>query len=331
MTLFWLGAALLVLVALAFLLLPLQRERKRAGHWSVSGVVVSFATVPVAVALYFVVTSWDPEEGSGAPAEERALVAQLAAKMVESPDDVDGWLLLGRSYMVLGEYALGRQAFSEAWQRTPEPGNDLKLALGEALILSDRVSLNAEGAQLIEEVLRAEPNNQRALWYGGLIAVELGKTDLARARWTRFLAFDNPEEVKDTVRRLLAQLPTEASPGAADAAEGFGLNLRVSVAESLPAVRPEAGLFIFARAPNERAPVAVIRRPVDTLPGTFSLSDQDVMIPGRSLADFPELSLVARISQSGQPAEQSGDLYAETLYRRGDDPAVALVIDQVVP
>jgi cytochrome c-type biogenesis protein CcmH len=331
MTSFWIGAALLVLVALSFLVLPLLRERKRAGRWSVSGLVVSFATVPVAFALYFVVTSWDPGAGGGASGEERALVAQLAAKMVENPDDVDGWMLLGRSYMVLGEYALGRQAFAEAWQRTPTPDNNLKLAFGEALILSDRVSLNADGAQLIEEVLSAEPSNQRALWYGGLIAVELGRSDVARARWTRFLSFDNPDEVKDTVRRLLAQLPPEPGRSAGEAPAGFGLALEVSVAENLPAFGADAALFIFARAPNERAPVAVIRQPVDALPGTFSLSDQNVMIAGRSLADFPELSLVARISQSGQPAEQPGDLYAETLYRRGDDPVVALVIDRVVP
>jgi cytochrome c-type biogenesis protein CcmH len=99
----------------------------------------------------------------------------------------------------------------------------------------------------------------------------------------------------------------------------------------LATVGADAALFVFARVPGERAPVAVIRQPVSALPGTFTLSDADVMIAGRSLASFPELSLVARISRSGQPAEQAGDLYAETTYGRGADPKVALVIDRVVP
>ena len=334
MTSFWLGAAVLVLSAVSFLVLPLWRNRRRAGHWSVSGLVAALATVPLALVLYSVVTSWNPEAGGGASAEERAMVAQLAAKMVENPDDVEGWMLLGRSYMVLGEYGLGRQAYAEAWRRTPAPDNTLKLALGEALILSDRVSLNVEGAELIEEVVNAEPNNQRALWYGGLIAVELGRTDVARERWSRFLAFDNPDEVKDTVRQLLAQLPPESSGGGeagGRAAVGFELTLSIQIAESLPAAGPAAALFIFARVPNERAPVAVIREAVQSLPGTFSLSDRNVMIAGRSLADFPELSLVARVSQSGQPAEQSGDFYAETTYRQGEDAVVTLVIDRIVP
>jgi hypothetical protein len=70
---------------------------------------------------------------------------------------------------------------------------------------------------------------------------------------------------------------------------------------------------------------------VSELPGTFTLSDSNVMIAGRSLTAFPELALVARVSRSGQPAEQSGDLYAEATYRQGDAAQVALIIDKVVP
>jgi cytochrome c-type biogenesis protein CcmH len=338
MTGFWAGVALLAAAALSFLLFPLWGERRRSGRWPAAAVLASVATVPVAIGLYLAVTSWNPTGPAGASPEERAMVAQLAAKMVENPDDVAGWRLLGRSYMVLGEYALGRQAYVEAWNRTPVPDNELKLALAEALILTDRASVNAEGGQLVEEVLRAEPDNQRALWYGGLVAMELGRTDLARARWTRFLAFNPPEEVAGTIRRLLAQLPADAAGeggvGAAQGADaGFALELAISVAAELPlaSVGPDASLFIFARAPGERAPVAVIREPVSALPGKFVLSDRNVMIAGRSLTGFPELALVARVSLSGQPAEQSGDFYAEASFRQGDDTQIALVIDKVVP
>ena len=344
MTGFWIGAAVLLVGALAIFSVPLWRERRRSGQWPLAGMIGAAAVVPAAIALYLSVTTW-PGETQGHLSSETAMVAQLAAKMVDNPDDVEGWKLLGRSYMVLGEYAQGRQAYMEAWKRTPMPDNDLKLALGEALILSDRSSLSSEGAQLIEDVLSEEPDNQRALWYGGLVAMEIGRADLARTRWTRFLAFNPPEEVASTVRRLLAQIPGDTSApnapgpaasgpsGAAAVPSGVTLNLAVSLGDGVAAesITPSAALFIFARAPGQRAPVAVIRQPLSELPGQFTLSDSNLMIAGRSLADFPELTLVARVSMSGQPAEQSGDLYAETTYRSGDDSNVALVIDRVVP
>jgi cytochrome c-type biogenesis protein CcmH len=331
---FWVGAALFVAAALAFLLFPLWRERQRSGRWPTAAVLASLAIAPAAIGTYFAVTNWDSTEATSEAAAERAMVVQLAAKLVADPNDVAGWRLLGRSYMVLGEYRLGRQAYIEAWNRTPTPDNELKLALAEALIFSEPSSINGDGARLIEEVLREEPDNQGALWFGGLVAMELGEADLARARLTRFLELNPPSEIADTVRRMIAQIPGGSSaPEEAGAAPGLTLELDIRVADtvSLASVGPAAALFIFARVPGERAPVAVIREAVSALPGTFTLSDTNVMIAGRSLTAFPELSLVARVSQSGQPTEQPGDLYAEATYRQGDDNQVVLLIDKVVP
>jgi cytochrome c-type biogenesis protein CcmH len=93
---------------------------------------------------------------------------------------------------------------------------------------------------------------------------------------------------------------------------------------------PAAQLFIIARAPEGGPPIAVIRRPPSAVPGEFSLSDANSMIQGRSLAAYPELTVVARLSRSGQPTAQPGDWQAEAVVRPGDSQTVALVIDQVV-
>lgn len=335
---FWILAATLGAAAAAFLILPLWRERERSGNWSIAGLIVSLATVPVAFAVYLNVSTWRAEEPSvQAPPEQIEMVARLAARMVESPDDVEGWLLLGRSYMVLGQYVLARQAYSEAWARTPIPDNELKLSFAEASILTDRASLGGEAGRLVEEVLEADPGNQGALWYGGLVAMELGRQDMACSRWSALLAANPPPEVADVLSTSIESLScgpaTAAVPAPAGAADGptIALNVRLGESRSIESLGPQAALFIFARAPGGGPPVAVIREPVSAIPGEFTLSDSNTMLPGSSLADFPELSLVARLSTSGQPTEQPGDLYAEASYVRDTEGTVELVIDQVVP
>jgi cytochrome c-type biogenesis protein CcmH len=74
----------------------------------------------------------------------------------------------------------------------------------------------------------------------------------------------------------------------------------------------------------------VIRRPPSAVPGEFSLSDADSMIQGRSLAAYSELTVIARLSMSGQPTAQPGDWQAEAVIRPSEAATVALVIDQVV-
>ncbi len=333
MTAFWISAAVLCALAVGILIFPLWTQRRSSGRWSLLGLGSCFAIVPIAFVIYKQVTTWDPQVAQRA-SEGTRLVAELADRLEREPDDVQGWLLLARSYMVLGQYDKGQEAYREAWTRTPEPDNELKVAYAESQILSDRAALGGDAGRMIEEVLAVEPGNPKGLWYGGLVALELGREDLVKARWSRLLELNPPDEIAAMLRQQLAALgeaPPAGAPGAAAAAAQSGPSVQLAI--SLGAGRsapPNASLFIFARAPGGGPPVAVIRERASVLPGQFTLSDANSMIPGRSLADFDELTLVARLSASGQPTEQPGDLYAQAVFRPKEGGTVALVIDQVV-
>jgi cytochrome c-type biogenesis protein CcmH len=331
---FWIVAALLCALAIAILMWPLWRQHRATGHWSVLGLASAVAVIPVAFALYRHVSNWDPAVEQRA-SEGARLVTQLAERLVSSPDDVQGWLLLARSYVVLGQYAEAAEAYRQAWTRTPAPDNELKVAYSEAQILTDRAALRGDAGRMIEEVLGSEPSNPKALWYGGLVALETGREDVAKSRWSRLLELDIPSEVATMLRAQLAALgetPPAATATASVAPSGPSVQLDVTLGagRSIEQLPPTTALFIFARAPGGGPPLAVIRQPAAAVPGQFTLSDANSMIPGRSLADYDEITLVARLSTTGQPTEQPGDWYAQAKVRPKEGGTVALVIDQVV-
>ncbi len=337
MTEFWFGAGVLGLIAIGIVFWPVWRQRKSSGHWSPAGLVAAVAIVPAAAALYFQVSNWNPEIAARA-SEGNRLVEALAAQLAQTPDDVEGWKLLANSYMALGRYPEGLAAYEQAWQRTPMPDADLTIAYAEAQILTDRASLSGEAGRLVEAVVAVDPGNPKALWYGGLVALEGGREADVRARWTALLALNPPEQVAEVVRAQLAALNGAApvvpqpSGGASAAVAGpsFQLDVSLGAGRSVADLGPNAQLFIFARAPGGGPPLAVIRQPASAVPGQFTLSDANSMIPGRSLAAYEELTLVARLSASGQPGEQPGDWFAQAVVRPSEGGAVALVIDQVV-
>lgn len=331
---FWTVAALLSAIALGLLLWPIWRQRHVQGRWSFTALAAAFAVVAVAPVLYVVVSNWD-SEAAGHLAEQERIVAQLADRLRRSPDDLEGWKLLARSYVTLGNYEAGREAYREAWKRTHAPDSELKTDFAEAQVLADRSAVTGEAGRLFEEVLAEEPNNAKALWYGGLVALETGRDQEFRARWSRLLALNPPEELANVVRAGLAE--GEASPAAegsapAPAPRGPTVHLSVSLGagRAIEDLGPNAALFIIARAPEGGPPVAVIRQPARAVPGEFTLSDANSMIAGRSLANYDELTLTARLSRSGQPAEEPGDWYARTVFHPKEGGALALVIDQVV-
>jgi len=348
MATFWASAAALTLIALAFLLVPLWRESRRSGTRALSGPLMVIAVAPVAVGLYLAVTTFDPDVPNQAAHDDFALLDQLAARLANDPSDVNGWVLLGRSYMELGDYGRAQAALQEAWDRTPAPDDNLKMIYAQTLLFTQEGAALGLAGQLVEEVLQTAPNNEAALFWGGFVAAERNDPGLAAQRWTDLLATNPPPEIADLVRNQLslltgrpvaapATVPSGAAP-TAPAAAGPVIQLDVSVADSISLDRfgPNARVFILARGKDSRAPIAIKQPPppLSALPGRFSLSDADAiagMAAGRSLAQLDEVTVIARISASGQASEQSGDAYAEVTVDPKAGQSVSLVIDRVVP
>ena len=342
---FWIGAAVLSVAALGFVVVPLWRQRQATGGWSRLGSLVAALLVPSAVGLYLGIGTWN---GQSLPTSDSTLppmaelVEGLDARLQEQPDDPAGWYLLGQSYMSLGRYADARRAFGEGLARDPAPGTDMQLAFAEAQTLTDPQALLGDAGQIFEDALQVEPDNATALWYGGLAAAATERPDIARARWSRLLQLDPPQALRDVLEQHLNALggisePVQEPPlqlAQTEPPAGLEIRLRIQLGEGLGEAgainSPGAALFIFARAPEGGPPVAVIRESASAVPGEFSLSDANNMLPGRSLADFPELTIVARISASGEPTEQPGDVYGEISFAPGEGGGIVeLVMDQV--
>ena len=82
---------------------------------------------------------------AGASQEERramilAMVGNLAARLQQQPDDVEGWARLGRSYMVLNEPQKAREAYAHAVKLKPDDAG-LQQAYAEA----SRAAVTAPG------------------------------------------------------------------------------------------------------------------------------------------------------------------------------------------
>jgi cytochrome c-type biogenesis protein CcmH len=152
------------------------------------------------------------------PEEKRAMiesmVERLATRLQQSPDDVEGWTRLGRSYTVLNQPDKARDAYAHTASLKPDDIG-LKQAYAEAIIAAagdNAETLPAEATTLLRAVLAAEPKNEAALWYVGLAEAEAGHRDAAQDLWTRLLAqlpADAPER-REVEQRLAALKPDTA-------------------------------------------------------------------------------------------------------------------------
>lgn len=130
----------------------------------------------------------------------RGMVARLASRLEESPDDLAGWKQLGRSYMVLGETAKAVTSYARAMALAP---NDVNLLVdyGEALLNAegDGDTLPAAFIKVMRKVLVLEPDNTVGLWYVGLAEARAGNSEIAGLLWRSLLdrlPADAPERAR---------------------------------------------------------------------------------------------------------------------------------------
>lgn len=139
------------------------------------------------------------------PPDVSAMVARLAERMERTPDDLQGWMLLGRSRVQMGEFDAAVVAWRQAHRLAPDDAT-VAANLGEALVLADPVALEGEGGELFERALDADPSNPKALWYGGIGAAQRGDHLLASERWNHLLTLNPPPELVPVIRSRLEAL-----------------------------------------------------------------------------------------------------------------------------
>ena len=342
MTAFIAICAIFIAAAIVLIAWPLLRSGgtgEGAPRAGIAAAVVAAALPVAAFLLYFSLSRWDwrspVESPPGAAPDLQRVVAELQQRLASRPEDVEGWKLLGRSATVLGDYPLARRAFGEAYTLTQGDDADAVVGYAESMILLDEREIDGEAARLFERALEMAPDNARALWYGGIVAYRRGDMALAQQRWIELQEHDLPDDLRQVLAERLAELErTEGKPAAkADAAAtASAIDLTVGIDPALAARVPaNATLFVIARRGSGGPPLAVQRRPVGAWPVSLRLSDADAMLPGISLAGAGPLTLIARISLSGQPIAASGDLFGEVGYDFASARPASLTIDRTVP
>lgn len=222
----------------------------------------------------------------------------------------DGWFLVGQRAMDLGAFAQAAAAFEEVEKLT---GGALVALVyrAQALYLANDRRLDRTGRALVDRVLATVPDQPVMLELLAMDAFSQQRYQEAAETFGRVLATGvaNPARrqfLEDAQRRAaeLGGLDLAALSAAVSAGPGIAVDLTVAPVwlENLPA---QAQLFILARPPGGRMPLAVERHnPATQL--SVRLGPEDAMSPAMSIVGQEAVEVVARLSMDGSPAGGDG-------------------------
>lgn len=320
---FWITAALLLGVSLWWMCRPLWRADQQ-GRMTVLVTAVLF--VASAVALYVTWSDWQVVDEPQADTPV-GMVSRLARRLEKSPEDLEGWLMLGRSYAALEQYPLAQRAYRRALRLADGRNAEALLGLGETLVLQADGEIDELSSRLFEEALELEPNSEKALFFAAIAAQRRGDRALAVDRYQRMLGQNPPDNI-----RAIIDAQVRALGGTPAAVATSEVLVNVSIRPELAGeIRAESMLFVFIRRVGESGPPLAAQRVPAKLPLQVRLSDADTMLPGVSFGKDETVEVSARIALSGDATPRSGDPIGRVTYTFGRDAGKALVIDGRTP
>ncbi len=310
---------------------------------------IAVALPVMAVALYFWVGTpsglnpqtqvADATQGhQTTPAQIEAMVAQLEQRLQAQPDNVEGWVMLARSYASMRRFADSSAAYARAVALVPD--NAPLLADYADVLAMSKQTLQGEPEKIIRRALKIEPTNLKLLSLMGSTAFERQDYRAAENWWQKMLKLvpinsASVQSINNSIaeaRRLGGMSPRAVAPEPAPA-----MNAMVSGTVQLdPALRAQVAdtnvVFIFARAAGggRSPPLAAMRKLVKDLPLTFTLDDSMAMIPNMNLSSTASVVVGARISKTGNVMPSPGDLQGFSQTVKVGQKNILITIDSEV-
>lgn len=221
-----------------------------------------------------------------APGSVEDMIQGLVARLEKTPDDANGWRMLGWSHSGVGQFQEAAAAYTKAIALQPTIGA-LRTARGEALVRANDGKVSPEAKADFDAALKIDANDATARYGLGLSLQQGGDNAGALDMWLQALAGAGPNDawaadLDGRVRALAAELKVD-----------------VTAKLAAPAAPPAGGILgklnqqYPTAAPRERGPTADDVKAAETLaPG-----DRQAMING--MVD----SLQQRLDKTPRDAE----------------------------
>jgi cytochrome c-type biogenesis protein CcmH len=126
------------------------------------------------------------QPGAMSPQQIAANIDKLAERLKQNPNDVQGWTMLARSYLMQERFSDAAGAYEHLTSINPNDASAWA-DYGEALALANSQNLAGKPTEAINRALKIDPNHQKALDLAGSAAFQAGDYQQAMEHWQKLL------------------------------------------------------------------------------------------------------------------------------------------------
>jgi len=268
------------------------------------------------------------------------MLNRVERRLLDNPDNIDDWLMLANSYLVLKRYPESIRAFENLYRLVGDEPS-LLFRYADALAMANSATFTGKPAEMIKKALLLDPENTMGLWLAGLASYEEGKIKEAITHWEKVLPKlkDGSEEQKNIKKYLEFayqnnNIPKEESNSEPINAKKYSIKLNIRLSPDFDDLDKNQKVFIYVKSEDEtnNMPIIVLPKKVADLPLYVELDDSMAMLPSSKLSDYQLVRVIARVSKTGNAIASKGDPIGviESVSTNSNE-TIELTINKIVP
>lgn len=252
-------------------------------------------------------------------------ISQLETSVKQESSNSQNWFSLGYLYIESGDYTKAIDAFEKVQSLIGEHAEILG-GKAQAMYYQEGEALTPKVQAVVDKALSLDPIDPATNILLGMHNYREGEFALATKYWQRVMRSSRDDINKSALLQSIRASQQQAGINTSD----YRVSVTVALDEKFSAKTELSDtVFIYARAPEQKMPLAIYRTTVSELPISIELDDQLSMSPIASLSNVDQVIVQAVVSKAGQAGMQLGDLYTQSdVIETLGNNAVSLKIDK---
>ncbi|MDG3088743.1 c-type cytochrome biogenesis protein CcmI [Vibrio hannami] len=241
--------------------------------------------------------------------EMDALTLGLRTQLHKSPEDANGWLLLGRIALANQDGGTAEGAFGKAYKLDPE-NPDIRLGYAQSKMMSQDEQERAMARSMLIGLLQDSYVDLRIYSLLAFDSYQNNQFEAAIRYWRMMQKMIGPE---DSRYSMLERSIQNAENQLGKSVSTTSVPVMIKLGEGIQPGSQGVLIVSVHDGAGSPIPVAAARYPVGSFPRTVVLDDGNVMMEGQSISSLESIIVRARIDTDGNVASKGGDWFGESV------------------
>ena len=275
------------------------------------------------------------------------MISKLEQNLEKHEDNLNGWILLARSYFDKKNYKKSIYAYEKALDLSPDQP-DLLADLADATTMDNNGVVTTKIKNLLAHALEIDPNHNKTLALLATFSMRENDTNKAISYWSQLKESVSENSFnKEKIEQIIKSLKAESDSELAIVSNSIQKKIikgevylsgdALAFFDKHP-ISSKTVIFIIAKGDTSNPmPIAVSK--IELLPFldlfsknkkiNFEISDLNSMIKNRNLSQFKVIRLQAKLSYQGSVIPKIGDLFSEEVLVKNTTEKVNLSLSKV--